>query len=203
MLIELSEVKLEVQFHVSSSADSPVLILSHPHPVYGGTMANKVIDQIYRRSVERDWSVLRYNMRGSGKSSGNFDEGIGEEKDLLALILWAGQQPGVDANRMMLIGYSFGSWLTAKAAMQLHKPCILIAPPVSMYTFPVLDNDQTKIIFSAELDELIPFEKVKAYFEKIKNPKTHVSIPKADHYFIGTTATLIRAVFQTFDGMGL
>ncbi len=201
MLIELSEVSIEVQFHASTLGSAPTIILSHPHPVYGGTMTNKVIDQIYRRSVERDWSVLRYNMRGFGKSTGSFNEGVGEEKDLHELIQWTMKQPGIDPDRLWLIGYSFGSWLTAKVASKMHKTCVLIAPPVSMYPFPALDFNQPKIIFSAEKDELIPFEKVKVYADSISEPKHHVSIPEADHYFIGTTAQLIREVFKELDGL--
>ncbi len=199
MEVNLKEVSLEAELHVSTLTNAPFLVLSHPHPVYGGTMHNKVVDQIYRRSVERDWSVLRYNTRGFGKSTGSFNEGVGEERDLLELIEWAGSQKGIDLNRMLMIGYSFGSWLTAKVAAKLQKPCVLIAPPVSMYTFPVLNSPQQKIVFSAEKDELIPFEKVKAYFDSIGEPKQHISIPEADHYFIGTTAMLIKSVFQTLD----
>ncbi len=198
MMIDLSEVSLEAQFH-SSQNPSPTIILSHPHPVYGGTMTNKVIDQIYRRSVERDWSVLRYNMRGFGKSTGSFDEGVGEEKDLHELVEWVLKKPNVSPDRLWLIGYSFGSWLTAKVASKLHKTCVLIAPPVSLYPFPVLDSDQTKIIFSAQNDELIPFESVMSYAASISEPKLHIPIQEADHYFIGTTAQLIREVFKKLD----
>ncbi len=131
MLVELSEVSLEVEFHASTLDHSKTLILSHPHPLFGGTMTNKVVDQIYRRSVERNWSVLRYNTRGTGNSTGKHDQGHAEEKDLLELVAWFEKQPDVNATNLFLIGYSFGSWITAKVAAQLQKPSFLIAPAVS------------------------------------------------------------------------
>lgn len=199
MMIELSEVTLEAQFHASTIGDSPTLILSHPHPVYGGTMKNKVVDQIYRRSVERNWNVFRYNTRGFGKSSGSFDKGIGEEKDLDEIVKWVANQSSVNVHRIWLIGYSFGSWITAKIASKWKVPCMLIAPPVSMYAFPNLDFDQPKIIFSAQKDELISFDETLAFAETISEPKLHVPILGADHYFIGTTSLLIREVFKQLD----
>lgn len=198
MLIELSEVSLEVQFHASTSPDSPLLILSHPHPVYGGTMTNKVIDQIYRRSVERDWSVLRYNTRGTGKSTGTYDHGNAEVKDLQELVQWV-EQKGTDSSKILLVGYSFGSYLTAMVAANLKLPCILIAPAVTFYQFPVLNFDKSKVIFSAEKDELVDPALIEKYFETLAEPKRFVSIPDADHYFIGTTTQLIREVFKQLD----
>lgn len=162
-------------------------------------MTNKVIDQIYRRSVERDWSVLRYNTRGTGTSSGVHDHGIAEEKDLLELVEWVKKQPNVNPSKMFLVGYSFGSFITAKVAARLRLPSFLIAPAVSKYQYPVQGYDQLKILFSAENDELIPFEQTKAYFESLPEPKIHHVIPQADHYFIGSTTLLIREVFKELD----
>lgn len=201
MFAELSEVKLEVQLHSSSSANSKTLILSHPHPLFGGTMTNKVIDQIYRHSVEQDWSVLRYNTRGTGQSTGTHDKGIAEEKDLQKLIEWAMYQPNFNSNNLILIGYSFGSWITAKVAASMKKPCMLIAPAVTMYPFPVSELTENKIVFSAENDELIPFEETRIYVESLPEPKTHIIMSKADHYFIGTTTKLIREVFKELHRM--
>lgn len=198
-MVDLSEVRLEAQFHLSTSANSPTIILSHPHPLYGGTMTNKVIDQIYRRSVERDWSVLRYNTRGIGKSTGSYDHGVGETQDLYELTQWVLKQPRVDSKRLLLVGYSFGSYLTAQVAKRLNLPCVLIAPAVTFYSFPILDSNQIKIIFSAEKDELVDVEKIKGYFDTFAQPKQFISIPDADHYFIGTTTHLIREVFKQLD----
>jgi alpha/beta superfamily hydrolase len=200
MMIDLSEVSLEVQFHLSQNP-SPTIILSHPHPVYGGTMTNKVIDQIYRRSVGRDWSVLRYNTRGTGKSTGIYDHGNAEVKDLQELVGWITKQKGVDSGRILLIGYSFGSYLTAQAASNLKLSCILIAPAVTFYRFPVLDFNKSKVIFSAEKDELVDPALIEKYFETLAEPKQFISIPHADHYFVGTTTQLIQQVFKVLDNM--
>lgn len=201
MFVELSEVNLEVQLESSSSANAKTLILSHPHPLFGGTMTNKVIDQIYRRAVEQDWSVLRYNTRGTGQSTGKHDKGIAETKDLEELVQWALTQKNFSAVNLTLIGYSFGSWLTAQVAAKMGKPCILIAPAVTMYPFPVHDFNSPKTIFSAENDELIPFQKTEEYYESLPNPKKHIRIPNADHYFIGTTTLLIREVLKELNGL--
>ena len=201
MFVELSEVNLEVQLESSSSANAKTLILSHPHPLFGGTMTNKVIDQIYRRGVEQDWSVLRYNTRGAGQSTGTHDKGIAETKDLEELVAWALTQKNFSADHLIMVGYSFGSWLTAKVAAKLNKPCVLIAPAVTMYPFPVEEFTVPKTIFSAENDELIPIQKTIDYFSSLPEPKKHIMIPKADHYFIGTTTLLIREVLKELSSL--
>ena len=161
-------------------------------------MMNKVIDQLFRRGKEKGYSALRYNTRGFGKSTGHFDEGVGEEKDLDELLTWV-QNQGISINRITMVGYSFGSWITAKVLRKHPLPCVLVAPPVSMYDFPILNNNRQKFIFSATNDELIPFEKVLAYFELVTSPKHHIPIDDTGHYFIGKTNQLIQAIFQELE----
>lgn len=198
MQIEVRGVSIESELHLSTNPHSATLVLSHPHPLYGGTLTNKVIDQLFRRAKDRDISAFRYNTRGTGKSTGTFSNGIEEEQDLEALIFWLEEQR-IDLSRMILVGYSFGSWITARVALGRTNPCVLIAPAVSMYEFPELKAGQQKFIFSAEKDELVSLEKIESYVASLPEPKTHIRIPNADHYFIGTTSILIKSIFENIE----
>lgn len=198
MQIEVRGVSIESELHLSTNPQSAILVLSHPHPLYGGTFTNKVIDQLFRRAKDRGISAFRYNTRGTGKSTGAFSNGIEEEKDLEALIFWLEEQR-IDLSRMILVGYSFGSWITAKVAAKRKASVVLIAPALSMYEFPQLSIHQEKYIFSAGNDELVPLEKIESYVISLPEPKKHITIPNADHYFIGTTSILIKSIFQNIE----
>ena len=87
-----------------------VAVISHPHPLFGGTMDNKVVQTLARAFVQSGWIAVRYNFRGVGASAGHYDEGRGELQDLLAVVQ---QQAGTGA--VALAGFSFGAFVTAQA----------------------------------------------------------------------------------------
>lgn len=193
--------RVEYEIHPPTAPDAPFLVLAHPHPLFGGTMHNKVIDQVFRRASEREWGVLRFNFRGAGRSAGAHDEGRGETDDLVAL-LTGDLLPSSKA--LILIGYSFGSWILERALPKIERPILrvlLIAPPTGRYEFPPgLRPSIPTTVFAAEKDELIPLERTRAFFAGLPEPKRLEIIEGADHYFIGTTTKLVRAVFADLEG---
>lgn len=132
---------LEIRFHASDESEnlpagrvSELVILSHPHPLYGGTMNNKVITTIEHAFQKLGFSTICYNFRGVGKSEGEFDEAIGEIQDLLKVVDWAKSEKGFE--RIHLAGFSFGSLVSLKALEYLKVESLLtVAPPVGLYDF--------------------------------------------------------------------
>ncbi len=117
----------------------PVAICCHPHPLYGGTLTNKVVHILSKTLNELGCLTIRFNFRGVGKSTGEFADGIGEREDLVAVVDWARQQYS-DAP-VWLAGFSFGAYVTLLAHAQINPlRLIVVAPAVDMY--PVLKDIQ-------------------------------------------------------------
>jgi alpha/beta superfamily hydrolase len=106
-------------------------VITHPHSLMGGTMDNNVVMAAWDTVLRRGYSALRFNFRGVGRSGGTFDNGIGEVSDLAAVV-----------NSMdypvIIVGYSFGSWVAANYLQEVDVPCIFISPPTAMFSFPSL-----------------------------------------------------------------
>ncbi|OFW79892.1 MAG: alpha/beta hydrolase [Alphaproteobacteria bacterium RIFCSPLOWO2_01_FULL_40_26] len=128
--------RLEGRYHQNDNPKSPVILLLHPHPLYGGTMNNKVVYSLYRRFVENGFSVLRINFRGVGKSQGKFDNGAGELLDATAAVNWLHDQ-NMEASEYWIAGFSFGAWIALQTVMRRPEleNYILVAPPASKYDF--------------------------------------------------------------------
>src|SRR2546423_13546714 len=127
---------LEAATNVPESADARagVAVICHPHPLQGGTMHNKVVTTLERSLRELGLATVVFNFRGTGASDGVFDDGIGETDDLLAVARWAQHVRPRDA--LWLAGFSFGSYVAARAAAQLPvRQMISIAPPVGRWDF--------------------------------------------------------------------
>ena len=109
-------------------------LLCHPHPQYGGTMDNKVVTTVERALQQLGWSTLVFNFRGAGGSEGAFDNGIGEQADLMAVHAWL--QAHHRPQRLLLGGFSFGAYVTLNRWQALGADALLsIAPPVGLWDF--------------------------------------------------------------------
>src|SRR6187551_352591 len=97
-----------------AAASHGVAVIAHPHPLFGGTMDNKVVQTLARAFVQAGWTALRFNFRGVGASAGSHDEGRGETEDMLALV--AEQAP---EGPLALAGFSFGSFVASRALQTL------------------------------------------------------------------------------------
>ena len=202
MIVSSGGIELEVEASPPEKANAPLIVLSHPHPRMGGDMDNKVVDQLFRRSAERGWGVVRFNFRGVGKSTGQFDAGHGETDDLLGVLAWASKEFGREAREFTLVGYSFGSWITAKAASMVPglARAILIAPPIQTMDFSVLEGvTLPKHVFAAGRDEFAPRDLLDRWFSQLTPPKTIRLFDDADHFFVAHTTELIRAVLRAIE----
>ena len=102
--------RLEGRYHHGADENPPVALVLHPHPQHGGSMNNKVVYALYRTFTQMDFSVLRFNFRGVGRSQGAYDEGTGELSDAASALDWL-QSYNPDARACWITGFSFGAWI--------------------------------------------------------------------------------------------
>ena len=134
--------RLEGKYYKNPKFGSPVAIVLQPHPQYGGSMNNKIVQTIYNIFLENDFSVIKINFRGVGKSLGTYDNGIGELTDAAAALDWL-QSENPAAKTTWIAGFSFGSWLALQLLMRRPEISgfVVISPPASLYDFSFLNNE--------------------------------------------------------------
>jgi hypothetical protein len=164
---------------------TPIVIISHPHPLYGGRMTNKVVHILAKSFSELDAITVRFNFRGVGKSEGRYDEGVGEAEDLQTLAVqlkqWWPQAP------LWLAGFSFGAYVTTRAqAVIKAEKILLVAPPVSMYPFAELTEITVPwIVIQGGEDEVIDAAAVKSWVSQRPNSPQLIWMKDAGHFFHG------------------
>ena len=181
-----------------------VAIVCHPHPLFGGTMHNKVVFRIARAFQEAGFSVLRFNFRGTGRSEGQHDEGRGEQDDLRAAIAFIEQK--FAGAEIWLAGFSFGSMVMLRAACGDRRIRALVAAgaPVAKYDFNHLAGcDQPKLFVQGALDEYGPPAELTRFVERLAGPKALKIIAGADHFFEGHLPELAQAVAEFISQYGV
>ncbi len=183
--------RLEGRFIQNEHKDAPAALILHPHPVYGGTMNNKVIYNAYQTFANCGFSVLRFNFRGVGKSVGEFDHGIGELADAAtALDLLQMQNP--EASSYWICGFSFGAWVAMQLLMrrpELHK-FVAISPPANKYDFSFLSPCPTSgLVIQGDQDSIVSEESVSGLVDRISSQRNievdYRIIFGGDHFFRG------------------
>jgi alpha/beta superfamily hydrolase len=176
---------------------SRVAIVCHPHPLFGGTMHNKVVYRIAKAFLKADFAVLRFNFRGVGRSEGEHNEGIGEQDDLRAAMrLMEERYP--DAG-IWLAGFSFGAAVMLRTGCQEERIRALIAAgtPISKYSFSdVPACDKPKLFVHGSLDQYGRVDELTRFFESLKEPKELRVIEGADHFFEGRLEELYQSVYR-------
>ena len=179
-------------------------VVCHPHPLFGGTMHNKVVYQTAKTLHRFGLPVLRFNFRGTGLSEGTHDEGRGEERDVsAALDFLAAEYHNVP---LLFAGFSFGSWVGLRAGCIHSRVTDLIGlglPVGNLATreFSYLGEcDKPKLLVSGELDAYGPPEQLKALVEKfpphIKERTSIAIISGADHFFAGHLPEMAEAIAE-------
>ena len=158
-------------------------VFCHPHPLHGGTMHNKVVTIMERALRELGLRTVRFNFRGAGASEGEHDEGYGETDDLFAVTEWVRRTRPDDV--LWLAGFSFGSFITAKAARSLQVGQLLsIAPPVDRYEFSRLEHPGCPwLVIMGDEDEVVALEDVHCWLEKVEPQPEFLVMEQADHFF--------------------
>jgi uncharacterized protein len=165
--------RLEGRYHHSKRPNAPTALLLHPHPLHGGTMNNRVVHALYQRMQALGFSVLRFNMRGVGRSQGRYDGGIGEISDGCAGLDFL-QTVNPNASSQWVLGYSFGAYVGMQVLMRRPEMggFVSISAPASHYDFGFLAPCPCGgLILHGADDELVPEASVKKLVEKLNTQK--------------------------------
>lgn len=178
------------------TAPRGVAIIAHPHPLFGGTMDNKVVQTLARAFVQCGWQAVRFNFRGVGATEGVHDEGRGEAQDFLAVV----QQCAADGP-IALAGFSFGSFVMSRALVELwpaRQPDKLVFVGAAASRFQVAAvpqelHDRTLVIHG-EHDDTVPLAAVMDWARPQVLPVTVV--PGGSHFFHGQLPLLKSLVVR-------
>lgn len=157
-------------------------------------MNNKVVTTLARACQQLGAVAIRFNFRGVGESEGHYDQGLGEQADLQAVIAWAqARYPGY---RLWLAGFSFGSYIAASMASKLAvDQLITIAPPVHHFDFEHLAKISCPwVVAQGEADEVVPSEQVFAWLATRPEPIHLIRMPNVGHFFHGQLIELREAL---------
>lgn len=169
-------------------------VVCHPHPLYGGTLENKVVTVTARALQEAGIATLRFNFRGVGASAGAFDDGRGETDDALAVAEWTRSR--WPAARLVVAGFSFGAFVAFQLAGRREVERLLtIAPPVRRFNFAEQPIPTAPwVVIQGDKDEVVALDSVLAWVRTVPTPPTVVVIEGAEHFFHGRLNDLRSAV---------
>lgn len=170
-----------------------IALVAHPHPLFGGTMENKVVQTLAKSFHALGYLSVRFNFRGVGKSAGTYDEGRGETEDALALLEFLKKREG--ELPVTLSGFSFGGFVQAKVAEKADpERVVLVAPAVKKFDVP--EVKQGALLIHGEQDDVIPLSDL---FEWAR-PQGHavVVLPGAGHFFHGRLTQIKQIVTDSF-----
>lgn len=166
----------------------------HPHPLYGGDMVNPVVETLATAYNKKGYTTLRFNFRGVGDSEGIFDDGNGEQQDILAAVSYL---IGQGMTSIHLAGYSFGAWVLGKTKEFPDEVTgqVLVSPPLAMLPFEEdLSLPLLKLVVTGEEDEFAPAELIRDFLESW-NPRSRFEvIDHADHFYYGSFGALEKVV---------
>jgi len=173
--------RIECAIDVPLSAPRAVALIAHPHPLYGGTLDNKVVQTLARTFVDLGYVALRPNFRGVGTSEGEHDGGAGEVDDLAAALNYGRQQFG--AAPAVLAGFSFGAAIQVRLAQRLApaevERLVLVGLAVTRLDTPAVARGT--LVIHGELDETVPLATVLQWARPQDQPV--IVLPGADHFF--------------------
>lgn len=184
------EGRLEGRYHHQPNADrSPIALILHPHPQFGGTMNNKVVYNLFHAFARKGFSALRFNFRGVGKSQGAFDNGQGELSDAASALDWL-QTSNPNASACWVAGFSFGAWISMQLLMRRPEidSFISVAPPANVLDFSFLAPcPASGLIVHGANDDIVPTEEVEKLAAKLQSQRgieiTYETIAGANHFF--------------------
>ena len=165
-----------------------VAVISHPHPLFGGTLDNKVVQTMARAFVQTGWMAVRFNFRGVGASEGAYDEGRGELQDLLAVIDHF--SPATRHGALALAGFSFGAFVTSHAVQALHAlrtldRLVLVGTAAGRFAVAELPKDlhAKTLVLHGEADDTVPLAAALDWARPQNLPL--VVLPGVGHFFHG------------------
>jgi uncharacterized protein len=180
-----------------SAASKGLAVVCHPHPLFGGTMDNKVAQTLARALVQTGWTALRFNFRGVGQSAGAYDEGRGEADDLRLLI----QALAPSGTALALAGFSFGSFVVSQVVAQAARShdlqkIVMVGTAASRFLINTIASElhEKLLVIHGELDDTVPLQSVMDWARPQLIPVTVV--PGGGHFFHGQLPLLRGLVMR-------
>jgi alpha/beta superfamily hydrolase len=189
-------IEVAIDTPTGGTALKGVAVIAHPHPLFGGTLDNKVVQTLARAFTQCGWTAVRFNFRGVGKTEGVHDEGRGELDDMLAVVAELAPTGAV-----CLAGFSFGAFVTTHAFEKLHaarqvEKLVLVGTSVSRSAAaPIGTAEQHKaIVIHGEADDTVELSAVMDWARPQSLPVTVV--PGGGHFFHGQLLLLKSLVVR-------
>ncbi len=170
-------------------------VIAHPHPLFGGTMNNKVVQTLARAFVQCGWRAVRFNFRGVGASQGEHDAGTGEAQDMLEVVQQVAPQ-----GPLALAGFSFGAFVTSHVVLALggRRPdkLVLVVTAASRFDVAPVPQDvhEQTLVLHGEQDDTVPLDSVMHWARPQHLPVT--VIPGVEHFFHGQLPLLKSLVVR-------
>ena len=181
--------RLVGKYKKGQSLNPPVALLLHPHPLYGGTMNNPIIMELYNIFDDLGFSTFRFNFRGVGKSEGKFDNGLGELADAAAALDWV-QRQNPNTNQCWVSGFSFGAVICMQLLMRRPEITrfVSVSPQPNLYDFNFLAPcPASGIIVHGKKDEIAPLDDVQKLAQKLQAQKNitveYEEVSGANHFY--------------------
>lgn len=173
-----------------------VAVIAHPHPLFGGTMDNKVVQTLARAFVQAGWDAVRFNFRGVGGSAGAWDEGRGETDDFLAVL-----QDQAPSGPVAIAGFSFGAYVASQALQAVWaerevRRVVLVGTAASRFQVAALPAQahELTLVLHGEQDDTVPLASVLDWARPQALPVTVV--PGGGHFFHGQLPLLKQCVLR-------
>jgi len=189
---------LQIQGLLQTKPGDKGVVITHPHPLYGGSMHNNVVESLVKVYQQAGYSTLRFNFRGVGSSHGEYSDGTGEQEDVRSALRYLSER---GKKVIDLAGYSFGAWVNAltRPDGDIIRQMIMVSPPVAFLDFgsaqplPLL-----QLVIAGSRDEIAPPELIQTTLPNW-NPGARLEIIEgADHFYGGHTAKLESIVADYF-----
>lgn len=184
LIIEGPAGQLEALLKEPAEEVSRLVIVCHPHPLFGGTMHNKIVYRIAKAFLNEGFATIRFNFRGTGRSHGAHDEGNGEQDDLRAVIRFAEEK--YTGAELWLAGFSFGARVVLSVGCSESRARALVAAgtPVSKYDFSNFDGcDKPKLFVHGGQDEFGSVEDLDKFVAGVSGSSQVKIVKGADHFF--------------------
>lgn len=176
---------IEMALDAPTGDSRGVAVIAHPHPLFGGTMDNKVVQTMARAFTQAGWTAVRFNFRGVGASGGAYDEGRGEVDDMLAVV-----QQAAPEGELALAGFSFGAFVTSQVFVRLDAiraigKLVLVGAAASRFDVASIPEEahERTLVIHGEQDDTVPLQSVLDWARPNALPVTVV--PGGSHFFHG------------------
>ena len=173
------------------------VVITHPHPLYGGEMNNNVVLSIINAYHQQGYTTLRINFRGVGQSGGSYADGIGEQEDVRAAISYLSD---LGKTAIDLAGYSFGARVNAMGlnSYELVDRLVMVSPPVGFMDFSFLGyNSKIRLVISGENDDIAPPAKIKELIPSW-NPEAEFRVIDGTNHFYSGGTTEVEEIIKDF-----